>query len=177
VLWTEVPERMRDLGRQRDRWHRGLIEVLQRHKHMMFRPRYGRTGMVAIPYLYLLEMLGPLVEFLGYFSILFSVFAGITSSAWLLGFLFLALFFGVAVSIASVALEELCFRRYPKFSDLLRLFGIAVLENFGHRQIVTFWRVFGFFSYLRGKKGWGGSLQRVGFSADAAVPSVSARGG
>lgn len=177
VLWTEVPETMRDLGRQRDRWHRGLIEVVHRHKHMMFRRPYGRIGMVVLPYLYLLEMLGPLVEFVGYFTIVFSIVAGITSSLWLLAFLFLALAFGVTVSIAAVALEELCFRRYPKFSDLVHLFGIAVLENLGHRQIVTFWRVYGFFSYLRGKKGWGGSLQRVGFGSERVLLSESSGGG
>lgn len=163
VLWTEVPERMRDLGRQRDRWHRGLMELLSRHRRMLLNPRYGRIGMVVYPYLYVLEMIGPLVEFVGYFAVAFSIMAGIASPLWLLAFLLLALVFGVAVSIASVALEELCFRRYPKFSDLVRLFGIAILENFGHRQIVTFWRVHGFISYLRGRKGWGGSLQRVGF--------------
>ena len=177
VLWTEVPERMRDLGRQRDRWHRGLMELLNRHRTMLFNPRYGRIGMVAYPYLYLLEMVGPLVEFFGYFAVLFAVAMGITSPMWLLGFLLLALVFGVAVSVASVALEELCFRRYPKFSDLVRLFGIAFLENFGHRQIVTFWRVYGFFSYLRGRKGWGGSLQRVGFDGEGTLISGAPGGG
>jgi cellulose synthase/poly-beta-1,6-N-acetylglucosamine synthase-like glycosyltransferase len=177
VLWTEVPERMRDLGRQRDRWQRGLMEVLSRHRVMMFNPRYGRMGMIVFPYLYLLEMLGPLIEFIGYFAVVFSVVAGISSPLWLLAFILLALVFGVAVSIAAVALEELCFRRYPKFSDLVALFGMSILENFGHRQIVTFWRVYGFFSYMRGKKGWGGSLQRVGFDGDETLkPGLAAAG-
>jgi cellulose synthase/poly-beta-1,6-N-acetylglucosamine synthase-like glycosyltransferase len=178
VLWTEVPERMRDLGRQRDRWQRGLMELLHRHRRMLFNPRYGRIGMIVVPYLYLLEMIGPLIEFIGYFAIAFAIVAGIANAAWLLAFLVLALAFGVTVSIASVALEELCFRRYPRFLDLVRLFGISVLENFGHRQIITFWRVYGFFTYFRGKKGWGGSLQRVGFSAaDASLTPAGTRGG
>lgn len=172
VLWTEVPERMRDLGRQRDRWHRGLMELLNRHRRMLLNPRYGRIGMLAFPYLYLLEMVGPVVEFVGYFSVLFAVATGIASPVWLLGFLCFALLFGVAVSIASVALEELCFRRYPRFSDLVRLFWIAVLENFGHRQIITFWRVYGLFGYLRGRKGWGGSLRRVGFGEDGPLAAT-----
>lgn len=177
VLWTEVPERMRDLGRQRDRWQRGLMELLSRHRRMLLNPRYGRMGMIVYPYLYLLEMIGPLVEFVGYFAVIFSVAVGLASPLWLLGFLLLALVFGVAVSVASVALEELCFRRYPKFSDLVKLFGIAIVENFGHRQIVTFWRVHGFFSYLCGRKGWGGSLQRVGFGgAGHPAGAVAAEG-
>jgi hypothetical protein len=148
------------------------MELLHRHRRMLLNPRYGRIGMVVYPYLYLLEMFGPLVEFLGYFAVAFSVAMGLASPFWLVGFLLVALFFGVAVSIAAVALEELCFRRYPKFSDLVRLFGIAFLENFGHRQIVTFWRAYGFFTYLTGKKGWGGSLRRVGFDNGGVTPGT-----
>lgn len=174
VLWTEVPERMRDLGRQRDRWQRGLMELLHRHRRMLLNPRYGRIGLVVYPYLYFLEMLGPLIEFVGYFTIPIAVLTGIASPAWLVAFLVLAVVFGMAISIAAVALEELCFRRYPKFSDLVRLFGLAVLENFGHRQIVTFWRVYGFVSYLRGKRGWGGSLHRVGFEGTPKLRATTA---
>jgi hypothetical protein len=54
---------------------------------------------------------------------------------------------------------------------------MSILENFGHRQIVTFWRVYGFFSYMRGKKGWGGSLQRVGFGDEEKLrPGIAAVG-
>lgn len=172
VLWTEVPERMRDLGRQRERWQRGLMELMHRHRKMLLNPRYGRMGMIVYPYLYFLEMLGPLVEFAGYFAIVFAIAAGISSPTWLLGFACLALVFGVAVSVAAVALEELCFRRYPRFTDLVKLFGIAVIENIGHRQVVTFWRVYGFITYLKGKKGWGGTLTRVGFRSEVPVPSA-----
>ena len=39
VAWTEVPESAAVLGRQRDRWHRGLADVLWRHRRMLFNPR------------------------------------------------------------------------------------------------------------------------------------------
>ncbi|HEX9129069.1 MAG TPA: glycosyltransferase family 2 protein, partial [Gemmatimonadaceae bacterium] len=45
VAWTEVPESAKVLGRQRDRWHRGLADVLWRHRRMLFNPRYGVTGL------------------------------------------------------------------------------------------------------------------------------------
>ncbi len=55
VAWTEVPESLRVLGRQRDRWRRGLIESQWRHRTMMFNPRYGPTGMIAFPVFFFLE--------------------------------------------------------------------------------------------------------------------------
>ena len=39
VCWTEVPERLRDLGGQRSRWHRGLVDTLWRHRRMIGNPR------------------------------------------------------------------------------------------------------------------------------------------
>ena len=44
VAWTEVPESLRVLGHQRDRWHRGLTDVLWRHRRLFLNPRYGATG-------------------------------------------------------------------------------------------------------------------------------------
>ena len=39
--------RLRVLGRQRDRWHRGLADVLWRHRGCAFNPRYGAMGLVV----------------------------------------------------------------------------------------------------------------------------------
>lgn len=77
-------------------------------------------------------------------------------------FLAVAVFLGVALSLAAVALEELSFRRYPRASDLLHLCWLAVVENFGYRQLSTWWRFRGTISALRGKTGWG-ELERKGF--------------
>ncbi len=66
ICWTECPEDLRTLVRQRDRWQRGLIEMIARHKEMLFRPRYGRIGCLAMPYFILFELLGPTIECFGY---------------------------------------------------------------------------------------------------------------
>jgi len=67
------------------------------------------------------------------------------------------------VSVAAVALEELSFRRYPKVTDLLRLAAYGVLENFGYRQLATWWRIVGIVDYFKGKQGWG-TMKRKGFA-------------
>ena len=66
VAWTEVPEDLQSLGGQRRRWQRGLVETLWRHQRMTLNPRFGMFGLVALPSFFLLEVLGPLVELLGY---------------------------------------------------------------------------------------------------------------
>ncbi len=167
VAWTECPENLAVLGRQRDRWQRGLLESLFRHRKMLFNPRYGRLGLVAYPYFFFLEMIGPVVETLGYGVFAFTLLAGRASIAYVLAFLAVAFAFGMVLSISAVALEEVTFRRYPRRRDLLLLFLIAVLENLGYRQLNTYWRVKGTLSGILGRGGWG-AMPRKGFGSGAA---------
>ena len=166
VAWTECPESLKILGRQRDRWQRGLYESLMRHREMLFNPKYGRIGMVVFPYFFILEMLGPIVELIGYAIFFLSIILGVVSGAFIFAFLMASIIFGVVLSIAAVALEELSFRRYPKVADLFQLFGLAVIENFGYRQLNAYWRIKGLISGMRKKKGWG-KMERRGFRLDA----------
>src|SRR3954471_11961114 len=66
ICWTEVPESLRVLRRQRTRWQRGLIDTLWRHRGMMGRARYGMVGLVALPGFAIFEMLSPIIELSGY---------------------------------------------------------------------------------------------------------------
>lgn len=165
VAWTEAPERLRSLGRQRDRWQRGLIQALTRHRRMLLNPRYGRIGMFAFPYFFFLEMCGPLIELGGYVSFAVTVALGTVSWLFIVAFLLVAFFLGMVLSVAAVAMEELSFRRYHRTSDLLRLFLVAVLENFGYRQLSTWWRVKGTLTAFRKTAVWG-TMERIGFGTE-----------
>ena len=164
VAWTECPESLRVLSRQRDRWQRGLVQSLTRHRVMLFNPRYGRAGMIAYPYFFFLEMLGPVIELLGYVSFTAAILAGRIDWPFALAFLSVAIILGAVLSVAAVVLEELSFRRYPKITDLLQLFVLAIVENLGYRQLSAWWRLKGTISVLRGVQGWG-HMQRRGFTA------------
>ncbi|MGX5357781.1 bifunctional polysaccharide deacetylase/glycosyltransferase family 2 protein [Kocuria sp. KH4] len=50
VAWTEAPMTVRGLAKQRLRWTYGNLQALWKHAAMLFRPRYGFLGMVALPY-------------------------------------------------------------------------------------------------------------------------------
>jgi hypothetical protein len=91
-----------------------------------------------------------------------TLIAGLWSPTFVVSFIFLAIIVGIALSAAAVALEELTFRRYPRWTDLLRLFSAAVIENLGYRQLNQWWRLQGTIAVLRGVRSWG-SQQRQGF--------------
>ena len=112
VCWTEVPEPLNILGRQRNRWQRGLIDSLRIHRRMMMNPRYGRIGLVAFPYFVIFEMLGPIIELAGYIIVPVSFGLGIMSFQFIGLFLAVSILYGAILSTGAVVLEELSFRRY-----------------------------------------------------------------
>jgi cellulose synthase/poly-beta-1,6-N-acetylglucosamine synthase-like glycosyltransferase len=166
VAWTECPETLGGLARQRNRWQRGLLESLGRHRRLLFNPRYGAVGMLAYPYFLVLEGFGPVIEIVGYAAFAVTLVIGAWSPTFVVSFLALAVLVGIALSAAAVALEELTFRRYPRWVDLLRLFTASIVENLGYRQVNQFWRLQGTIAVLRGRRHWG-SPPRRGFGAPA----------
>jgi len=163
VAWTECPEDVATLGRQRRRWQRGLTETLLIHRRMLLRARYGAVGMLAFPFNFFLEMLGPAIEAAGYLGILVGILLGRVSPLHALAFLLVAFVLGVVLSVAAIALEEQTFRRYPRRRDLAGLFALAFLEVLGYRQLNTWWRIQGLWAVISGKRGWG-MMKRKGFA-------------
>jgi cellulose synthase/poly-beta-1,6-N-acetylglucosamine synthase-like glycosyltransferase len=164
ICWTEVPESLRVLRRQRTRWQRGLIDTLIRHRSMLCRPRYGTVGMIALPGFFMFEMLAPLIEMSGYVLLLILWAMGLLDLSVAGTFFVLAIMYTVLVSALAVLLEDIAFRRYASVRDLGRLLIAAVLENFGFRQLTVWWRVRAFWEYLRGDLSWG-AMERRGVSA------------
>ena len=162
VCWTEAPESLDVLGRQRSRWHRGALETFERHRDMTFNPRYGRVGTVGFGYILLVDIIGPLVEALGYFLVPIFWLLGLLSLDYVLAFVAVSFTFGVVISVGALALEESELRRFPKATDLLVLTGVAVIENFGYRQLNHLWRLRGVWQYLRKSQSWG-AMTRKGF--------------
>ncbi|MFN7107255.1 MAG: glycosyltransferase family 2 protein [Brevundimonas sp.] len=162
VCWTEAPETLHVLGRQRARWHRGALETFERHRDMLFNPRYGRVGTVGFGYILLVDVVGPVVEMMGYLLVPIFWALGLLSLDYLLGILAVSFTFGVVISVGALALEESELRRFPKARDLLVLTTMAVVENFGYRQINNVWRLRGVWQYLRKSQSWG-TMTRKGF--------------
>ncbi|HMG94826.1 MAG TPA: glycosyltransferase [Gemmatimonadaceae bacterium] len=167
VAWTEVPESTRVLGRQRDRWHRGLADVLWRHRSMLFNPRYGVTGLVVLPYYVFVELLAPVVELAGLASLVLGLAFGIVDWSFAALFFLTAYGLGTALTAFTLIIEDLSFHRYDTFRDRAMLFWWALVENLGYRQMTVYWRLRGLWKFLRGRKDWG-AMERKGFKPLAA---------
>jgi cellulose synthase/poly-beta-1,6-N-acetylglucosamine synthase-like glycosyltransferase len=154
VCWTEVPSDLRSLARQRARWQKGLLDVLWPNRDMLFRGRYGRIGFLALPYLWLFELLAPIVEVGGIVTIVLAAWVGVLSREFFLQFLVFGYAFATVISIGSVLQEELTYKRYNDWQDVARLVSYCFLEHFPYRQLHMIWRLQGLWQYLRGDMVW-----------------------
>ncbi|BBI53632.1 glycosyl transferase family 2 [Vreelandella olivaria] len=156
ICWTEAPEDLATLGKQRSRWQRGLAESLSRHAKLAVMPRGGAPGRLAWPFMTLFEWLGPLIELTGYVFMLVGFSLGIISPLALTVFMLVAIGMGILLSVNGLLLETLSFRVYARRRDIGRLFLVAVVENFGYRQLNTLWRCRGMWQWFsRRKHQWG----------------------
>ncbi|GGF61985.1 glycosyl transferase family 2 [Paenibacillus albidus] len=160
VCWTEAPESLKVLHRQRTRWHRGLFESLWKHKIMLLNPRYGRIGMVAMPYFVFVELLGPVIELLGILSVILGMLFQTVNLEISFALFLLMVIYGSFLSVGAVLFEQWCFGRYNKVTDLLRLFLYALSEAFWFRPLMTAWRFIGLIQGVRGKQHQWGDMVR-----------------
>ena len=162
LCWTEVPSDFNSLQRQRNRWMRGTIETLIKHRKLLFNPKYGITGMVSMPYWLIFEWLTPIVEVLGFVMALTFAILGVISWTY---FLWISLFvYSFALMYSSMAMlgEEKLYFNYTKWSDILRMWVSACLEPVIYHPFVVIWSIRGNIDFLRGKKSWG-KMSRSGF--------------
>jgi cellulose synthase/poly-beta-1,6-N-acetylglucosamine synthase-like glycosyltransferase len=171
ICWTEVPSDLGTLRRQRNRWHRGLWTNLWRHRDMFLNPRYGRLGLFAVPYFWLFEGLGPVIEVLGFCSLLVSASLGVLDMNVFWLFLSLAVLHGMVLSQVAAGVEAMLLQRYSSFSDRLLLFAASLMEFLGFHQILAVERFLAMFQTGRKRREWG-AMSRTGIPS-ASVPSPS----
>jgi cellulose synthase/poly-beta-1,6-N-acetylglucosamine synthase-like glycosyltransferase len=167
VAWTQAPEILSVLAAQRDRWHRGLAEVLWRHRRLFFNPRYGALGMVVYPSFFFIELLAPVVETLGLMDLGLAYAAAAVDLHFAL-LLFLAAYgYGLVLSVFTLLFEELSYRRYHRLRDRMWLVAWALIENLGYRQLTALWRIRGLIRLLLGEHDWG-KMERKSFQEQRA---------
>lgn len=156
ICWTEVPEDIKTLSTQRIRWQRGLCESLMANRNLLFNLKGGAASWVAYPFMLIFEMFGPIIELLGYLFLIILFILGLTSFSTMMVFMAMAFALGLLLSVTALVLEEMSFHIYPRPLHMLTMFGIAIIDNFGYRQLNALWRLIGLVKWgFGGRAKWG----------------------
>jgi cellulose synthase/poly-beta-1,6-N-acetylglucosamine synthase-like glycosyltransferase len=161
ICWTEAPETLGVLRRQRERWQRGLLESLAANRSLLFHPRGGAPGWVAFPVALAFEALGPVVEIAGYAFMVAMFAVGRVSGQALVAFLLASLGMGLLLSVAALLLEELSFHLYQRPRHFALLLCAMVLESFGYRQLTALWRIRAVAGWILFRRGEWGEMKRT----------------
>jgi cellulose synthase/poly-beta-1,6-N-acetylglucosamine synthase-like glycosyltransferase len=185
VVWTEVPEDTGALSKQRRRWHRGLLEILHLHRHMMLQPAYGRVGVFALPYFFWFELMGPYIEASGFVLVPLLALFGHLSLFHAVLLTSIALGAGMIQSLLAVCVSTLMLPASPagdrvesmlgadRWRDRAVLFAGSFLTELGYRQLTVWWRLRGTWDYFRGHHGWD-KFERKGYRTAATSAVLAA---
>ncbi len=177
LAWTEAPEDLATLSKQRNRWQRGLIETMLYHRRMLFNYHYGRIGMFAFPYFLIFELLGAPIELVGYITLPLLFYLDNLNYTYLFLFTVVAIVYGIFISVMSVVMSAWPHKTsetdvmgktliyFNNSKDIMILGIAAILENLGYRQLTIWWRIKAVADFFKGKKDWD-KFERKGFSED-----------
>jgi cellulose synthase/poly-beta-1,6-N-acetylglucosamine synthase-like glycosyltransferase/peptidoglycan/xylan/chitin deacetylase (PgdA/CDA1 family)/spore germination protein YaaH len=159
IAWTEAPDTARGLARQRFRWAYGTLQCLWKHRDATFNPRYGALGTIALPQVWLFQILfsvvSPLVDLVLVWQI---IGTGIDYLQHRGQFddtnLIKMLVFYAAFMTIDLAASALAFAMEKK--EKWSLLWWLVLQRFGYRQLMYYVVVRSVWTAIKGPSvGWG----------------------
>lgn len=159
VAWTEAPDRLKTLARQRFRWAYGTLQCMWKHLDALFRPRYGTLGFIAMPNVWIFQILFPLIspvmDLMLIYTLLFSALdrwqqpTGYTSTNLQQVLFYYALF--LAIDWVSA-----CFAFLLEKKERWSLLWWLFLQRFCYRQVMYYVMIKSVAMALRGPVvGWG----------------------
>jgi cellulose synthase/poly-beta-1,6-N-acetylglucosamine synthase-like glycosyltransferase/peptidoglycan/xylan/chitin deacetylase (PgdA/CDA1 family)/spore germination protein YaaH len=161
VGMTEAPDSLKDLAKQRFRWSYGTLQCMWKHKNALLNPRYGSLGFVAMPNIWIFQVIFPLIS-----PIMDLMFIWTLVNA-LIGYLehqreysmtpshlnevlfYYALFLAVdwIGAFAAFLMEK---------GEEKKLLGWLLIQRFGYRQVMYWVMVKSVWTAIRGAfVGWG----------------------
>jgi cellulose synthase/poly-beta-1,6-N-acetylglucosamine synthase-like glycosyltransferase len=164
VAWTEAPTKLRGLAKQRFRWAFGTLQCLWKHRSMTFNPRYGALGTIALPQVWLFQILltalAPVADLLLLWQLAWEGLAYLEHGAEFSGgdLYTIGLYYIVFVVVDLMAgVFGFLMERGESWSLLWWL----PLQRFGYRQLMYYVVVRSIWTAIRGPiVGWG-KLERT----------------
>ncbi len=163
LCWTEGPATLKVYGRQRSRWARGLAQLMWAHKKLLFNPRYGRLGMIVMPYNFVFELLAPIVEALGIIYYIVIIILGAINWEYAKLLLIFVYTYAIMISTLSILWDQLTHHTYKTWREILVLCATAFFEMVAYHPLIVFYSIKGYFNFIANRKHSWGNMQRQGF--------------
>lgn len=180
IAWTEAPETVRDLVKQRFRWSFGTLQCMWKHRDALFRPKYGALGFIAMPNVWIFQIIfasiSPVIDLMLIWAIVAAVLERLgCTDGYPIGNLkhvvfYYALFLGVDLltSILAFAMEK---------REQWSLLCWMCLQRFCHRQVIYYVMIKSVLAALNGPMvGWRKLERKASVVAGVYEPEVETSG-
>ena len=159
ICWSQVPENLKDLSKQRRRWHIGLFQSMWKHRVMLANPKFGLTSFISYFYFLIYELLSPFIEVFGITTMVLAFFVDLINVPFMLIFFGIYALFGSVMSMTAFFARTQTIDRKVTFRDVLKALLLCTVEISVLRFIMAWVRATAFIGYKKKKLEWG-SIKR-----------------
>ena len=155
ICWTQVPERLRDLCKQRKRWHLGLFQSMYKHRVMFSNHRFGAVSFVSYLYFLIYELLSPFIEVFGVFTMVLAWWCDLINVPFMLLFFLIYAVFGGVLTLTAFFSRIYTADLSVSFRDGVKAVCLCLFELGLLRFILAWVRCTAFVGYKKKKLNWG----------------------
>lgn len=155
VCWTQAPERLRDLMKQRKRWHLGLFQSLMKHRSLAFAFKSGPVSFISYAYFFIYEFLSPFIEAFGIFVTALALVTKLINWRFALGFTVLYALFGAVLSLTAFFARTQTTEVTLSARDVGKAILMCLFEISFMHFVLTYVRATAFIGYRKKKLQWG----------------------
>lgn len=155
VCWTQVPERFRDLVKQRKRWHIGLFQSMSRFRRIFLNPKFGMVSFISYMYFLLYELLSPYIEVFGVLTVVFAYYADLINVPFMILFFLIYAVYSAVLSLTAFFSRVHTADLKLTGSDMLKAVGLCFFEVSCLRFAMAWVRMSALWGYGRKKNQWG----------------------
>lgn len=152
VAWTEAPDTIASLGKQRLRWYKGTTQNIWEYRKMWFNPRYRSIGLFVCP-MTIFEKIAPLIEISGFFILGFAIFKGQVDPILVLSLAAVSWCFLILLVLITLVIEFVAYETYSTWTDFGRIMKCVSCYT-GYHYLLMWWRVKGLYAPKPKKAGW-----------------------
>jgi biofilm PGA synthesis N-glycosyltransferase PgaC len=155
ICWSQAPERLRDLCKQRKRWHLGLFQSMWKHRIMLFNPKFGAVGIISYFYFLVYELLSPFIEIFGVASMIVAFAVDLINVPFMLLFFLIYAIFGCVLTLTVFFARTQTIDLEISVGDVVKAVLLCFFEICVLRFVLAFVRATAFVGYKKKKLNWG----------------------
>ena len=155
ICWTQVPERLRDLCKQRKRWHLGLFQSMYKHRILFCNYRFGAVSYISYIYFLIYELLSPFIEVFGVFTMVLAWWCDLINVPFMLLFFLIYAVFGGVLTLTAFFSRIYTADLSVSFRDGVKAVCLCLFELGLLRFILAWVRCTAFVGYKKKKLNWG----------------------